>query len=157
MAAASLVAARRLTAIRTLDREAGRLAAHLNIDPPEKPSKTIDPSNGHVKQLESVVDFIVRINDSLNVAASTVPESSPQTGPEDGPETPAETGPVEEPESDEANDTAESEEADEPKFRGKPLSFYDGKDRDALIAIKGIAETTADQILEARAKRDAQK
>jgi hypothetical protein len=40
----------------------------------------------------------------------------------------------------------------EPIIKDKPLSFYDGKDRDALIAMKGIGEVTAD---DARRPRQA--
>jgi hypothetical protein len=140
MASPAVVASRRLTAIRTLAEEAKRLADHLGIAPPEKPAKTMDQQNGYVKQLESTVDFIQRVNHALkigDVTTSTVDSESP---PADEP--PPEPG-------------IELDDGEEPSFRGKPLSFYDGKNRDELIAIKGIAEKTADEILAARAKRDA--
>lgn len=65
MAHPAIIASKRLAAIHALERHATALAGKIGIDPPIKPTKSMDPQNGYVKQLEAVVDFLARADESV--------------------------------------------------------------------------------------------
>jgi hypothetical protein len=46
--------------------------------------------------------------------------------------------------------------AEEPQFHGHPLSYFDGKSDEEVLAVKGIGQATLDKIREAQAERDVE-
>lgn len=152
MATRASVAARQGAANASIDENMRRIAHALDLGEVSPMQGKGDADIRNAIQSERTAAFLQRIADTVDEDGKSAKAVGAVKPNEVTPEPPAGGYPVEvQPEGEQDGDADD----DDPKIAGHKLSFYEGRDDDAILKLKGVGPAALKQIREAQAARKA--